>query len=125
VGGRGPAGAGAELAAVHQPGRGRAPWPATDADSYDGPWNHPAANPILLVGNRYDPATPYAGSLVMAAELARARLLTVARYGHTALLNPSNCVGNYESGYFLTGALPPPGTVCTQDQQPFGLAAQP
>ena len=100
-------------------------WPATDADGYYGPWNRPTASPILLVGNIYDPATPYSGSLAMAAELARARLLTVAGYGHTALLNPSTCVGNYESSYFLTGALPPPGTVCTQDQQPFGLAAQP
>jgi pimeloyl-ACP methyl ester carboxylesterase len=100
-------------------------WPATDADGYDGPWNRPTASPILLVGNIYDPATPYSGSLAMAAELARARLLTVAGYGHTALLNPSTCVGNYETSYFLTGALPAPGTVCRQDQQPFGLAAQP
>lgn len=73
------------------------------------------------MGNIFDPATPYAGSLSMAAELARARLLTVAGYGHTALLNPSTCVDHYESSYFLTGALPPPGTVCRQDQLPFGL----
>jgi hypothetical protein len=45
----------------------------------------------------------------MAAELARARLLTVAGYGHTALLNPSACVNDYETAYFLTGARPPPG----------------
>jgi len=49
----------------------------------------------------------------------------VAGYGHTALLNPSTCVANHESSYFLTGALPPPGAVCLQDQQPFGPAAQP
>jgi hypothetical protein len=61
----------------------------------------------------------------MATELARARLLTVAGYGHTALLNPSTCVGSYETSYFLTGALPPAGAVCQQDQQPFGLAARP
>ena len=33
----------------------------------------------------------------------RARLLTVAGYGHTALLNPSTCAGGYETSYFLTG----------------------
>jgi TAP-like protein len=60
----------------------------------------------------------------MAAELARARLLTVVEYGNTALLNPSTCVNDDESAYFLTGTLPPPGTVCQQDQQPFGLAAR-
>jgi hypothetical protein len=43
-------------------------------------------------------------------------------YLYTALLNPSTCVDNYETSYFLTGALPPPGTVYRQDQQPFGLA---
>jgi hypothetical protein len=74
---------------------------------------------------RGDRATPYPGSLAMAAELARARPLTVAGYGHTALPNPGTCVGNYGSGYLLTGALPPPGAVCLQDQQPFGPAAQP
>jgi pimeloyl-ACP methyl ester carboxylesterase len=100
-------------------------WPATDADGYYGPWDRPTARPVLLVGNRYDPATPYSGSLTMAAELARARLLTVAEYGHTALLNPSTCVDGYETAYFLTGALPPPGTVCRPDQQPFGLAPSP
>jgi pimeloyl-ACP methyl ester carboxylesterase len=102
-----------------------ATWPATDADGYYGPWDHPTASPILLVGNIYDPATPYSGSHAMAAELARARLLTVAGYGHTALLNPSTCVADYETSYFLTGALPPAGAVCQQDQQPFGLPAQP
>jgi len=74
---------------------------------------------------RGDRATPYSGSLAMAAELARARLLTVAGYDPTALLNPGTCVANYGSSYFLTGAPPPPGAVCLQDQQPFGLAAQP
>ena len=60
----------------------------------------------------------------MAAELARARLLTVVEYGNTALLNPSTCVNDDESASFLTGTLPPSGTVCQQDQQPFGLAAR-
>ena len=65
---------------------------------------------------------PAAGSrsLAMTRELARARLLTVAGYGHTALFNPSTCAGNYEAAYLISGALPPPGTVCQQDQQPFG-----
>jgi pimeloyl-ACP methyl ester carboxylesterase len=102
-----------------------ATWPATDADGYYGPWDRRTANPVLVVGNTYDPATPYADSLIMAAELARARLLTVAGYGHTALANPSTCANDYEAGYFLTGALPPAGTVCQQDQQPFGLASTP
>jgi hypothetical protein len=64
-------------------------WRATDADGYFGPWNHQTAHPILLVGNSYDPATPYQDSVAMSRELADARLLTMYGYGHTALDNPS------------------------------------
>jgi hypothetical protein len=40
-------------------------------------------------------------------------------FGHTELLNPSRCVARREVAYFMTGALPPPGTVCRQDTAPF------
>jgi hypothetical protein len=59
----------------------------------------------------------------MANKLSRARLLTVDGYGHTAFLNPSSCTDQYMSEYFVDGTLPPEGTVCRQDVQPF--AAQP
>jgi pimeloyl-ACP methyl ester carboxylesterase len=97
-------------------------WRAADADGYFGPWNRPAAHSILLVGNLFDPATPYQDSLAMARELARARLLTVDGYGHTALDNPSGCVQQYESSYFISGKLPPAGTVCQQNQRPFSVS---
>jgi pimeloyl-ACP methyl ester carboxylesterase len=96
-----------------------ASWPARAAARYVGPWNRPTANPVLVIGNTFDPATPYQGAVAMADELARARLLTVDGYGHTVLLNPSACASTYESNYFVDGTLPPPGTVCQQDQQPF------
>jgi pimeloyl-ACP methyl ester carboxylesterase len=96
-----------------------ASWPAAAADRYAGPWNQHTANPILVIGNTFDPETPYEGAVAMAHELARAQLLTVDGYGHTALLNPSTCASNYESPYVVDGTLPPPGTVCQQDQQPF------
>jgi hypothetical protein len=55
----------------------------------------------------------------MASDLARARLLTVEGYGHTALLNPSSCANAYESSYFVDGKLPPAGAVCRQNRRPF------
>ncbi len=94
-------------------------WPAFDADRYTGPWNVPTANPLLVIGNTTDPGTPYQGSLAMARDLSRARLLTVDGYGHTAFLNQSTCAQTYETAYLLDRALPPPGAVCQQDQQPF------
>ena len=95
-------------------------WPtATEQDRYTGPWNRPTAGTILVIGNTGDPVTPYQGSVAMAHDLARARLLTVDGFGHTELYNPSECASGYESSYLFTGKLPPQGTVCPQSVQPF------
>nr|BFE31184.1 alpha/beta hydrolase [Actinomadura rugatobispora] len=96
-----------------------ATWPAVAANRYRGPWNKPTAHPVLVVGTTYDPATPYSGSQAMAKELANARLLTNSGYGHTALSNPSSCINEHESRYFIDGTLPPAGTVCHQDTPPI------
>ncbi len=94
-------------------------WPARAADRYTGPWDRPTPNPVLVVGNTHDPSTPYRESKAMATLLAKARLLTVAGYGHTELTNPSSCAGRYESRYLIDLALPPPRTRCRQDYLPF------
>ena len=95
-------------------------WPAAAAqDRYSGPWNRPTATTILVLGNTGDPNTPYQGSVAMSRDLARARLLTVDGYGHTESSNPSACATNYEIRYLLTGALPPPRTVCKENATPF------
>ncbi|MEU8496164.1 alpha/beta fold hydrolase [Streptomyces lavendulae] len=99
---------------------GCATWPARSAAGYDGPWNRPTARPVLVIGTRYDPSTPYTGAQAMARELADARLLTNDGYGHTALFNNgSSCISAYESRYFVDGTLPPFGTVCRPDKVPF------
>jgi pimeloyl-ACP methyl ester carboxylesterase len=94
-------------------------WPATGQDRYTGPWSRRTASPILVVGNISDPATPYQDAVAMSRELARGRLLTVAEYGHTLLLNGNSCATGYVTRYLLTGALPRAGTVCGQEGQPF------
>jgi len=96
-----------------------AQWPAVAAERYSGPWNNWTANPILVIGNTFDPSTAYASSVIMAKLLARARLLTVDGYGHTVLLNPSVCASQFESDYFIEGTLPPQETICQQDKLPF------
>jgi pimeloyl-ACP methyl ester carboxylesterase len=96
-----------------------ASWPAVAADPYTGPWNRRTANPILVIGNTFDPETPLVNAVALANKLSRARLLTVDGYGHTALLNPSSCANQYMSEYFVDGTLPSEGTVCRQDVQPF------
>ena len=61
----------------------------------------------------------------MARTLAQACLLTVDGYGHGSLRNPSTCARTYEVHYFVDGTLPPPGTVCPQDQPPFAASPAP
>lgn len=98
-----------------------ATWPVTQENIYRGPWNAPTP-PILVVNLTTDAATPLPNAIAMTRELADARLLVVRGYGHTVFLNPSTCASNYETGYFLTGALPPAGTICQQDLPPFAPA---
>ena len=95
-------------------------WPVKSEDRYTGPWNRRTAHPVLVIGNTFDPATAYRGAIAMSRQLARSRLLTLDGYGHTALLNPSSCINRHESRYFINGTLPPKGTRCAQDAQPFG-----
>jgi pimeloyl-ACP methyl ester carboxylesterase len=94
-------------------------WPTRAAHVYTGPWNPRNSAPILVIGNTFDPSTRYQGSLDMVSRLANARLLTLDGYGHTAVLNPSRCVNEYEVAYLLTGDLPPPNTHCKQSVTPF------
>jgi pimeloyl-ACP methyl ester carboxylesterase len=99
---------------------GCAKWPAAAAqDRYAGPWNRATSGTILLIGNTGDPGTSYQSSVALSHELARARLLTVAGYGHTEAGNPSICALAYEIRYVLSGSLPAKGTVCQQGIVPF------
>jgi pimeloyl-ACP methyl ester carboxylesterase len=100
-----------------------ASWSAAAAVRYTGPWNRRTVKPLLVIGNTFDPQTPYEGSVAMSNELADARLLTVDGYGHTVLLNPSTCANQHVSNYFVDGTLPPEGTVCQQDREPFTTTA--
>lgn len=94
-------------------------WTARAADPYPGPWDRPTGAPVLVIGNSFDPATPFAGSVRMAQELADARLLVVHGFGHTVLINPSRCAQDYIAAYLVDGVLPPTGATCRQDRAPF------
>lgn len=96
-----------------------ASWPARDPDRYAGPWNAKTANPILLIGTRYDPNTAYANARRAARRLGNAVLLTHDGYGHLSSTDPSACVERAESEYLIHLVAPPPGTVCASNRKPF------
>ncbi|MEU9371918.1 alpha/beta hydrolase [Streptomyces avermitilis] len=85
------------------------PAPGTTPRRTPSWWSAPPTIPPLPIRTRRP----------LAKELANARLLTHNGYGHTALTNPSSCVKEYESRYFVDGTLPPAGVTCQQDTPPF------
>ena len=85
----------------------------TKTDSYFGPYGGRTATPILVVGNRYDPATPIHGARKVASLFTGARLLTYNGWGHGAL--GTGCATAAYNRYYATGALPAPGAVCQPD----------
>lgn len=74
----------------------RTPLPARDA---------PGAAPILVVGTKNDPATPYTGALALARELRSGLLLTWDGEGHTAYPK-TRCVTAAVDAYLLELTVP-------------------
>ena len=95
-------------------------WSGFDNDRYVGPFDHETANPVLVVGTRYDPATRYEGAVTVDELLPDSALLTINGWGHTSLFL-SACADAAISLYFLDGGTPVAGTECDQDFNPFAL----
>jgi pimeloyl-ACP methyl ester carboxylesterase len=71
------------------------------------------APPILVVGTTRDPATPYAWSERLAAQLTSGVLLTYDGDGHTAYGRGSTCIDDNVDRFLLDGAPPADGARCT------------
>jgi pimeloyl-ACP methyl ester carboxylesterase len=98
------------------PGR----WPVRPAESYRGPFRNSAKNaPVLLIGGTHDPATPYSWAKRLTADLGNARLMTYDSDGHGALNDGDPCLLLPVLRYLTDGTLPPAGTVCHQQFDPF------
>lgn len=97
------------------------PWAkSAGKDRYLGPWQAETASPVLVVGNLYDPATPYHGAVTAADLLPNSRLLTYTGWGHTAFVSGNACVDDVVSTYFVTLLIPNPGKICPPEGSPFG-----
>jgi pimeloyl-ACP methyl ester carboxylesterase len=100
---------------------GCARWPV-NADRYVGPWTARTSAPVLVVGNYFDGVTDHAGAVASDRLLRNSRLLSYAGWGHTAY-GRSQCITDYIDAYLLTVSLPPQGTVCPANPNPFLPAA--
>jgi pimeloyl-ACP methyl ester carboxylesterase len=71
------------------------------------------SHPPLVIGNTYDPNTPYAAARRLAPTVG-GRLVTYVGYGHSWLLNGSTnvCMDGVVTAYLIHDVLPASGTRC-------------
>jgi pimeloyl-ACP methyl ester carboxylesterase len=90
---------------------------AHDEDAFTGPWDQTTQAPVLVIGTRFDPATPYAATQPYADRWPDARVLTVEGWGH-ATIGKSTCADAAVARYLVHGEATD-GAVCEQDVVPF------
>ncbi|MEV7237375.1 alpha/beta hydrolase [Streptomyces sp. NPDC051020] len=94
------------------------PSPARAAEQYPGPWNKQTANPVMVIGNTFDPATQYKFSQNMQRELGNAVLVTVDVIEHCAV-GRSKALNGLVTSYLVDQVTPKPGQVLKPDLDPF------
>ena len=82
--------------------------PVTPLDSYAADTDET----LLVVGTTHDPATPYAWSEALVAELGNARLLTHDGWGNTAYVSGDSCIKDAVDNYLVSGTVPEQGATC-------------
>ncbi|MGE5221767.1 MAG: alpha/beta hydrolase [Omnitrophica WOR_2 bacterium] len=95
-----------------------AAWPGKQIGRYTGPFTAETANPVLVVGNFFDPATRYQGAQTVAGLLPNSRLISLNGWGHVSIFM-SQCMDQAVAAYLVDKTLPAEGTVCNQDLTPF------
>lgn len=79
---------------------------------------------MLIIGNLYDPNTPYEGAQTLRSILPNSGLLTVDVPGHTSL-GISACANSIAGQYFLDPAVAKSvdGQTCPVEFNPFDIVA--
>ncbi|KUJ09539.1 uncharacterized protein LY89DRAFT_787846 [Mollisia scopiformis] len=91
-------------------------WLMQAKERYEGGFNEiHTKNPILFVGNTYDPLTPLVSAQNASAGFSGSVVLQHDGYGHSSLAQPSLCTAKTIRAYFVNSTLPAPGTICEPD----------
>lgn len=95
-------------------------WKLTAKWKYPGPFaSNNTSHPLLIVSSRYDPVSPLRKTYDVQKNFNGSGLLVQNSYGHCSPSGVSLCTAKYVREYFRDGTLPPEGTVCDVDEQPF------
>lgn len=94
-------------------------WPDV-AEVYRGGLNQTLANPVLLIAETYDPATPLRNGRRLLAEMGKnARLIAHHGYGHSSR-DRSSCTDSIARAYIMNGTVPEvQETACFADEKPY------
>jgi len=90
------------------------------AEVYRGDLNHTLRNPVLLIAETYDPATPLRNGRRLLAEMgSNARMIVHHGYGHSSR-DTSNCTDSIAREFILHGTLPKSQeTDCYANEKPY------
>lgn len=86
-------------------------WPFHPKD-VPGPLKAKNSAPLVVVGTRYDPATPYHWAEEMHEQLDNSVLVTWEGDGHTAYGRAGACITDPLDSYLLNGTVPEDGLTC-------------
>ena len=82
-----------------------------------GPYRAKGSAPIVVIGTKHDPATPYSWAQNMHKTLENSVLLTWEGDGHLAYRRAGSCIDTSVDKYLLTGEAPKDGLVCPAEQK--------
>ena len=85
--------------------------------SNPGPYTAKGSAPIVVIGTRHDPATPYHWAQALHKTLENSVLLTWEGDGHLAYRRAGSCIKAPVDKYLLTGEVPKDGLVCPVEQK--------
>jgi pimeloyl-ACP methyl ester carboxylesterase len=86
-------------------------WPVKDPNPINK-FVAQGAAPIVVVGTKYDPATPYKWALGLSSQLTSSVLLTYEGDGHTAYMRGSECIDKEIENYLVDGTIPAKNIIC-------------
>jgi pimeloyl-ACP methyl ester carboxylesterase len=86
-------------------------WPVKDPNPINK-FVAQGAAPIIVVGTKYDPATPYKWAVGLSSQLSSSVLLTYEGDGHTAYMRGSECIDKEIENYLVDGTIPDKNIVC-------------
>ncbi|KAL4863543.1 hypothetical protein BDV12DRAFT_202017 [Aspergillus spectabilis] len=98
-------------------------WGVEAKGRYEGNFEATTNHPMLIINNRFDPATPIRSAQNVSAGFEGSVVLENAGFGHGLMSHASTCTINAIRQYFQDGTLPEPGTICDVDYSPFDSTA--